>query len=104
MEGIIPEVVKVVLDCDKQAYSNSLEYKQIKHGWTKEQFDTYNKSRATTKKSLIEKYGEQEGTQKWKEYCNKQSYAGCKLEYFIEKMDMMLLLYGNLILKKIVNG
>jgi hypothetical protein len=71
--------------CNKQAYSNSFEYKQIKHGWSKDDFDKYNKSRASTKTSFIKRYGEQEGTEKWKKYCELQSYAGCKVEYFIEK-------------------
>ena len=69
---------------EKQAYSNSFEYKKEKHGWSKEQFISYNSSRAVTLKKCIEKYGEKEGLTKWHEYCDKQAYSNTK-EYFIEK-------------------
>ena len=45
----------------------------------------YNKSRAVTLKNQQIKYGEKLGKEKFESYCKKQSYVGCKLEYFIEK-------------------
>ena len=71
--------------CELQSKSNTFEYKQQKYGWTKEEFDNYNRSRAVTLKNLTEKYGKEEAEKRFKSYCEKQSYAGCKLDYFIEK-------------------
>lgn len=68
----------------KQAVSNSFEYKQIKHGWTEEQYNEYNKSRASTEENFIARHGVEEGTKLWKEYCERQSYT-TTLEYFIEQ-------------------
>ena len=67
----------------KQAYTNSFEYKLEKYGMTKEEFDAYNKSRAVTKKNMIDRYGEDEGLRKWNEYIKKQAYTTSR-EYFIE--------------------
>lgn len=71
--------------CKLQSKSNTYDYKKEKFGWTKEDFDNYNKSRAVTLENQIAKYGEIEGTKRFNEYCKTQSYAGNKLEYFIEK-------------------
>jgi hypothetical protein len=68
----------------KQSYSNSFEYKKEKHGWTKEQFDEYNSSRAQTLEKMISRYGESEGIERWHKYCDRQAYTNTK-EYFIEK-------------------
>lgn len=70
--------------CHKQAKSNLFEYKHEKYGWTEEEYDAYNKSRAVTLENQIKKHGE-EGKKLFEEYCKKQSYVGCKKEYFIEK-------------------
>ena len=59
--------------CKKQAETNTFEYKQKVYGWTKEQFDEYNSSRAVTLKNLIKRHGEEEGRKKWDEYCKRQS-------------------------------
>ena len=67
----------------KQSYSNSFEYKNEKYGWTKEQFDNFNKSRAVTLKNLQNKYGEKEGKLKFDAYCERQRYT-TSLEYMIE--------------------
>ena len=67
----------------KQADSNSFEYKQDKHGWTQEEYDEYNASRASTIENFIERYGKEEGTLKWDEYCERQRYT-TSLDYFIE--------------------
>lgn len=69
---------------NKQSLSNKFEYKQKKHGWTKEKFDEYNSSRAVTIENLIMKHGEKEGVIKWQNYCERQAYTN-GLEYFKEK-------------------
>jgi len=69
----------------KQAYSNSFEYKHKKYGWTKEQYDLYNNTRASTKQNFIKRHGDDIGSKKWDDYRRRQSYAGVTQEYFIEK-------------------
>jgi very-short-patch-repair endonuclease len=69
---------------EKQAYTNTFEYKQKMYGWTKEQFDEFNRSRAITVENLVKKYGEDEGVFRFKEYCDKQAYTNT-LEYFVKK-------------------
>ena len=71
--------------CKKQSDSNKFEYKQRKYGWDKDKFDEYNKSRAVTLDNLIQRHGDEIGRLKWEKYCDRQRYAGCQLEYFIEK-------------------
>lgn len=68
----------------KQANSNTFDYKLEKHGWTKTQFDQYNKSRAITLTNLIKKYGEDEGLERYEAYCKRQQYT-TSIEHFIEK-------------------
>lgn len=68
----------------KQAESNSFEYKKEKHGWTKEQFDEFNSSRASTLLKMIERHGEDQGTVKWMSYCERQAYTNSK-QYFIDR-------------------
>jgi hypothetical protein len=69
--------------CKKQAETNTFEYKQEKYGWTKEQFDEFNKSRAVTLELCIERHGE-EGRKLWDDYCKRQSYTN-SLEYMIKE-------------------
>ena len=64
---------------------NKFEYKRDKLGWTKEEFDDYNKQRAITLENMVEHHGAELGEKLWKEYCGRQAYAGCALEYFVEK-------------------
>jgi len=68
----------------KQAYSNSYEYKKEKYGWTDKDFEDFNKSRAVTLKNLIKKHGEAEGTIRWQNYCERQAYTNT-IDYFVEK-------------------
>jgi very-short-patch-repair endonuclease len=70
---------------NKQATSNTFEYKNKKYGMSKEEFNQYNKSRAATLENMIDKYGETEGIYRWNKYVEKQKYAGSAKEYFIEK-------------------
>lgn len=71
--------------CNKQAETNSLDYKSKKYGMSEPEFNEYNTSRSVTKENLITRHGIELGTEKWNTYVERQSYAGCKLEYFIEK-------------------
>lgn len=61
--------------CEKQAYTNSFEYKNKKYGMTLGEFNDYNKSRAVTLENLIDKYGEILGKHKFKSYCDRQAYT-----------------------------
>lgn len=72
--------------CNKQAETNTFEYKQKKYGMTKEEFDEYNSGRAVTYENLIKRHGVKKGSKIWEEYCTKQAKSGCTLEYFIEKL------------------
>ena len=69
--------------CQKQSETNTFEYKQKKFGWTKEQFQKYNNSRAITLKNLIKKYGEDEGIRIWEQYKDKQRES-CSKNYFLK--------------------
>lgn len=68
-----------------QSDKNKFEYKHEHLGWSKEQFNEFNKGRAVTLELCVKKHGEELGRRIFKEYCEKQEYAGCKLEYFVEK-------------------
>ena len=70
--------------CERQSKTNTFEYKKEKYGWTKEQFDEYNASRAVTKENLIKRYGEKEGLKKWDAYIERQKETK-SFEYMCEK-------------------
>lgn len=70
--------------CDKQAETNTFKYKQEKYGWSKEQFEEFNKSRAVTLELCIERHGEEAGRKMWDEYCERQRYT-TSLKYMIEE-------------------
>jgi hypothetical protein len=61
--------------CNKHREKNTFEFKNKKFGWTREQFDEYNKSRAVTLENLIKRHGDIKGREKWNSYCNRQSYT-----------------------------
>lgn len=65
-----------------QGVKNTYEYKRDHKGWTKEQFNEYNRSRAVTLENMQRRYGEEEGRKRFNAYCQWQAYAGCALEYF----------------------
>lgn len=69
--------------CNAQSISNTFEYKQEKYGWTRKEFDKFNKSRAVTLVNLQKKYGKEEGKRRFEEYCARQSYTN-SLDYMIE--------------------
>lgn len=68
----------------KQADTNSFEYKAKKYGMTEEEFDAYNSSRACTRINLIARHGEEKGTTMWEQYVERQRYT-TTLEYFVEE-------------------
>jgi hypothetical protein len=70
--------------CDKQALTNTFEYKKEKYNWTKEQFDEYNKSRGITLDNLIKKHGIDKGTDMWDKYIKSQIMTKSK-DYVVEK-------------------
>lgn len=69
---------------EKQRYKNTFESKNKKYGWTKEQFDEFNKSRSVTFEKCIERHGYEKGNEVWKHYCERQSYTN-SLDYYKEK-------------------
>lgn len=73
--------------CAIQAETNTFEYKQLHYGWTREQFDEYNSSRATTLVNMIRRHGEENGTRMFEEYCEKQRYS-TTLDYFVEEYGL----------------
>jgi len=70
----------------KQRISNTFEFKNKKFGWTKEQFDDYNKSRSVTLDLCIKRHGEVKGKELWNNYIDQQRYTN-SLEYYKEKYD-----------------
>lgn len=70
--------------CRKQSETNTFEHKQKMYGWTKEQFDEYNKSRAVTKENLIQRHGEEEGMKIWNNYVAEQKRTK-SWDYMVEK-------------------
>jgi hypothetical protein len=70
--------------CKKQSESNSFEYKNKKHGWNKEKFNEFNKSRAVTLNNLVNKHGNENGLEIWNNYLERQRYTTSK-KYFIEE-------------------
>lgn len=69
---------------ERQRYTNTYEYKHEVQGFTEDDFEKYNKSRACTLSNLIQRYGEKEGKKRWDEYVYKQMYT-TTLEYFVER-------------------
>jgi len=70
--------------CDRQKKTNTFEYKKNKYGWDEKKFKEYNKSRSSTLKNFILRYGIDIGTKKWDSYCKLQAYAGSSLEYYVD--------------------
>lgn len=70
--------------CKKQSITNTFNYKKEKYGWTKVDFDKFNKSRAITLENLKNKYGNEIGEKYFNDYVNKQKLTKSK-EYMINK-------------------
>ena len=73
--------------CSKQSVKNTFEFKKQKYGWSKEQFDRFNESRACTLKNFIKRHGEEEGLKRWESYCQRQRET-TKKEYFIKEYGL----------------
>jgi hypothetical protein len=65
---------------EKQAHTNSKEYKEM----TDEEFKEYNKSRACTLENLIKRHGEKEGRERWEKYVKRQHYTKSRQRYIDE--------------------
>ena len=72
--------------CDRQAETNTFEYKSKKYGITKEDFEKYNKSRSCTLENFIKRYGEEKGRELWNKYVERQRETK-SLEYMISTKD-----------------
>nr|DAQ14815.1 MAG TPA: DNA mismatch endonuclease [Caudoviricetes sp.] len=69
--------------CDRQAYTNTFEYKAKTYNMNESEYEHYNKSRASTKKNFISRHGKVEGERLWEEYKERQSYTK-SLQYQID--------------------
>lgn len=67
------------------AEKNTFAHKHSKYGWSQDQFNAYNATRATTLDNMIKRYGENEGHKRWDEYRAKQAIAGVSESWFITK-------------------
>lgn len=92
--------------CHKQSITNTLDYKKEKYGWNEEQFNEFNKSRAVTLELCIKRHGEENGRKQFEEYCKKQQYVGCHIDYFKDKYgeEEGLKKYSEMLLKKCFNN
>jgi hypothetical protein len=91
--------------CEKQAYSNTFEFKKEKWGWTEEEFKEYNKSRSVTLENLIKRHGFESGEKIWRDYCERQRFTTTK-DYFLEKYGEKIGLekYDNFCNKRLFSG
>jgi very-short-patch-repair endonuclease len=69
---------------DKQAITNSFEYKNSKFGMSLDEYKEYNKFRAVTEYNCILKHGVDKGLDIWNNYKQRQSYTNSK-EYFLNE-------------------
>lgn len=82
--GDVDGAARFAIYRQKQARTNSYEYKKEKYGWSMAEFNEYNASRAQTLVKMISRHGEEVGATKWEDYCLRQAYTNTK-SYFIEK-------------------
>jgi very-short-patch-repair endonuclease len=71
--------------CQKQADTNTFEYKHQKYGMTRDEFESYNNSRAVTLENMVKRHGVETGQQLFQKYCTTQKDAGTSLSYFQEQ-------------------
>lgn len=57
------------------AETNTFEFKNKTHGWSRDDFDEYNARRAMTLDNMCERYGDEEGTERWNAYCERQRFT-----------------------------
>ena len=82
--GVIEGTKRYENYANLQAKTNTFEYKKERYGWTQDDFNKFNRSRAVTLENLIKKHGEEKGKIKWEKYCEAQRHTNT-LEYYIEK-------------------
>ena len=70
---------------NKQATTNTFEYKNKRYGMSREEFDQYNRSRAVTLPNMILRHGMDVGARLYADYCELQKTAGVSLQYFQNK-------------------
>jgi hypothetical protein len=73
---------------EKQAYSNSFEYKNKKHNMSLDEYNLFNKSRSITLENLSKKYGKEDGETRYRSYCEKQAFTNSK-EHLGEKYEFV---------------
>lgn len=73
---------------DRQRYTASSKYLIDEKGLSKDEALAFHKNRASTRENFIKRYGEEDGQKYWDEYCMYESYAGCALDYFIDKFGV----------------
>lgn len=71
--------------CNKQAITNSFEYKKEKYGWTEEDFKKFNELRAVTYENLLNKYKDPiKAKEIYDNYINRQKLTK-SWDYMVEK-------------------
>ena len=70
----------------RQAYTCSKEYMMNEKGMTEEEWIKFNHDRSSTLENFIKRYGQDDGTKRWNNYCAYESYAGNSLKWFIDKL------------------
>lgn len=68
----------------RQAETCKFEHFEKSRGWSKKEFDVFNKSRSVTEENLINRHGKVEGKSKFDRYRERQGFTNTK-EYFVEK-------------------
>ena len=69
---------------NRQAETNTFEYKAKTYGWSERDFQEFNANRACTLENFISRHGENDGVAKWQAYCERQRYTTTE-EYFLER-------------------
>jgi len=59
----------------RQGESNTFEYKNRRFGWTKKEFDEFNRSRSCTLANFISRHGDVIGRKMWEDYRSRQAYT-----------------------------
>ena len=69
----------------RQSYTASSKYLIEEKGLSTDEAMKFHINRASTRENFIKRYGEDLGMKYWNEYCKHEAWAGCALEYFIDK-------------------
>ena len=89
-----------------QSDKNKFSYKNEKYGWSREEFDIFNRSRAVTIENLIRRHGEEGGRDIYEEYVKKQRINGKTIEWFIEKNgeEKGRMIFNSMMYKKMIGS